>query len=122
SAPGAAFAGESQASSIAAGQTEDVLRYEVQDHVVADRGGHVEAGFAKLALYVHLFDEAVAAVGVHASVGGLPGGLRGEELGQVGLGAARFAVVEQPGRFVAHEAGGEHAGVGLGDGKLNALV
>jgi hypothetical protein len=65
----------SASPSVAAGHAEDVLADEVEHHVVVNRGGHVKACLAELALHVVLAREAVAAVCVQTGVGRVPGGL-----------------------------------------------
>src|SRR3954462_8239030 len=66
--------------SVAPRHAQDVLAHVGLDEVVGDRGDLVEPGLAELALDVVLLGEAEAAVGVHADVGRLPGGLGGEVL------------------------------------------
>ncbi len=59
---------------------------------------------------------------VQARVGGVPGGLAGQQLGHVGFGAALLAGVEQPGGLGTQQIGRFQARVRLGDGELNSLV
>src|SRR5579864_4695954 len=101
---------------------EHVLADVGQHEVVVDRRDAIEPRLAELALDVELDGEAVAAVGIQAGVGGVPGGLRGQQLGHVGFGAAALGGVEQPGGLEAQQVGGFEAGMGLGDGELDALV
>src|SRR5207253_3065294 len=105
-----------------AGHAEDVLADVGQDEVGRDRRHLVEAGLAELPLDVVLLGEAVPAVELDGDVGRLPRGLRRQQLGHVGLGAAVLAGVEQVGGPPAHEVGGLDADVGPGDGELHALV
>src|SRR3954470_17355298 len=83
--------------SVAAREAEDVLAEVGEDQVVRDGGDGVEARLAELALDVVLLGEPEAAVGVEARVRGLPRRLRGEQLREVRLRAARLALLEEPG-------------------------
>ena len=103
-------------------QAEHVLGQIGQDQVGRDRGDLVEPGLAELALDVVLGGEAEAAVGLQADVGGLPGGLRGEVLRHVRLGAAGLFLVEEAAGLEAHQVRGLDLHVGLGDRELDALV
>src|SRR3954449_8024701 len=91
--------------SVAPRHAQDVLAHVRLDQVVRDRRDLVEARLAELALDVVLRGEAEAAVRVDADVGRLPGGLGGEVLGHVGLGAARLMRFEERARLPAHEVG-----------------
>src|SRR5262245_102149 len=85
---------------------ENVLGEIGQDQVGGDRRGPVEPRLAELALDVEFLGEAEAAVGLQAGVGGGPGSIGGEELGQVGLGAAVASGLVERGRLAHHQLGG----------------
>src|SRR3954451_16369360 len=113
---------EPRPRSVAAREAEDVLAEVGEDQVVRDGGDGVEARLAELALDVVLFGEPEAAVGVEARVRGLPRRLRGEQLREVRLRAARLALLEEPGCLVAHQVGGLDRGVCLRNREWHGLV
>jgi hypothetical protein len=80
-------------------QAEDVLGYVREDEVSRDRSDLVETRLAELALYIVLGVEAVAAEGLNGGVGRLPRGVRGQELPQVRLGAARLPLSKREAAF-----------------------
>ncbi|MCY1535513.1 hypothetical protein D9M68_709220 [compost metagenome] len=61
-------------------------------------------------------------MGLQAGVGRLPGGVGGKHLGHVGFGAAVLPRLVLGQAFANHQFGRAHLRIGLGDGKLNALV
>src|SRR5215203_5099087 len=103
-------------------EAEDVFGDVREDEVRGDRGDLVQTRLAELALHVVLGIETVAAEGLQGRVGRLPGGVGGQKLRQVRLGAARFSPVEKRGGFVHHQRGGLDVRVGPGYGELDALV
>src|SRR5215213_2475714 len=103
-------------------KAEDVLGYVREDEVSRDRSDLVETCLAELALYIVLGVEAVAAEGLNGGVGRLPRGVRGQELPQVRLGAARLPPVEEGGCLLHHQRGGLDVRVGPRYGELDALV
>src|SRR5699024_1096985 len=107
---------------VGSGQAENFGGDEVFDHVVVDRGHLEHAGFAEFAFDVVFVDEAVASVSIEASISGGPTGFGSEVLGHIGLGAAWFACVKEPGGFVAHHICGADLRVCIGDGVGDALV
>src|SRR5215203_4106870 len=103
-------------------EAEDVFGDVGEDEVRGDRGDLVETRLAELALHVVLGVEAVAAEGLQGGVGRLPGGVGGQELRQIRLGAARLSPVEEGGRLLHHERGGLDVRVSPRYGELDALV
>src|SRR5262245_19420102 len=101
---------------------ENVLGEVGQDQVGGDGGGPVEPGLPELALDVEFLGEAEAAVGLQAGVCGRPGGVGGEELGQIGLGAAVAPGLVERSRLAYHQLGRAHLRIGARDRKLHALV
>src|SRR3546814_9016905 len=57
-----------------------------------------------------------------AGIGSFPRCVGSQELGHIGLRAARLVRVVQPTGFITHQAGGLYIDVRAGDGKLHALV
>jgi hypothetical protein len=99
-----------------------VLAQIGEDEVGGDRRRLIDAGLAPLALHIVFLGEAEPAVRLHRRLGGVPGGLGGEQLGHVGIGAARLAGLEQRGGPARHHVGGLQLGVGAGERELHALV
>jgi hypothetical protein len=77
-----------------------------QDHVRRDRRHLVEPRLAELALDVIFLGEAKAAVGLQAHVGGAPAGFGGQQLGDIGLLAARQAGFVTGGGVIDRQARG----------------
>src|SRR5207244_1412654 len=96
-------AAPARAGSVGAGQAEHVLAHVGEHEVLADGRGLVEPRLPELPLYVVFLGVAVAAVAVDAGVSGLPRRLRRQVLGDVGLGPAGLARVEERGGLVAHQ-------------------
>src|SRR5215203_613990 len=103
-------------------EAEDVFGDVREDEVRGDRGDLVQTRLAELALHVVLGVEAVATEGLQGGVGRLPGGVGGQELRQVRLGAARLSPVEERGGLAYHQRGSLDVRVGPRDGELDALV
>ncbi len=93
-----------------------------QDQIGRDRGHLIESGLPEFPLDVVFLGEAEAAVGLHAGIGGVPGGISGQHLGHVGLGAAIDPGFVFAGGFPHHQFGGPHRRIGLGDRELDALI
>ena len=77
-----------------------------QDQFLADRRDAHQAGFAEVALDVVFGRVSEPAQCLHRTVGGEEAGLGSEVLGQVGLLAARHALIHQAGGLVDHQVGG----------------
>ncbi len=75
----------------------------VQGHLLGDGRNLVEPHLAPQALDVELLGVAIAAEGLEGRVARLEARLGGEELGRVGLPAARAPRVEEPRRLEAHQ-------------------
>ena len=61
-------------------------------------------------------------MGLQAYIGGLPRGVGSQQFCHLGFRAAGLLRVKEASRFVAHQVRGAQIGIGLGDGKLNALI
>src|SRR5918992_1511587 len=85
------------------GETEGVLRHEVQHHLAADGGGAEEAGQAVERGQAVLGGQAVAAVRLDGLVEGLERRLGRGVLGHVGGLAGVSALVVEPGGLERHE-------------------
>src|SRR5579871_3019894 len=83
------------APSIRARQAEHMLADIGEDEVGRDRRDLKQARLAPFALDIVFACETKAAMGLHACLTRMPGGIRGEELCHIGVRPARLACVEE---------------------------
>jgi len=85
--------------SIRSRQHQYVLADGVQHHLLRHRRNLGQTALAKKALDIILLHIAVPAERLHGAIARLETGIGSAQLRHVGLGSARFAVIEQPGGF-----------------------
>ena len=109
-------------TSVALRQSQNTLGDIAQHELLADRRNAGDHDLAQEALDVELLGVAVAAVGHHRALAGVPGGTSAHVLGGVGLGTAFLAVVVQPRRLEGQQVGRFERHPALGQGVLDRLV
>src|SRR5262245_57703755 len=103
-------------------QAEHMLSQIRQDHVGRDRRHQIEPCFTKLALDIVFLGKAETAVGLHAHVGGGPGGVSGEQFRHVGFRADVLTGIVFARSLVHHQFGSTHLRISASDRELHALV
>src|SRR5262249_15502454 len=93
-----------------------------EHEVVAYRCNRIQPGFTELALHVVFGGKTIAAVGVKACVGGLPGCIRRQQFGHIGLRTARRPALEEPRRLESHQIRGLEMSVSECEGELHTLI
>ena len=109
-------------ASVRSFHSELVLCDVVEDHFLGDRREAEQAAVAPQPLDVELARIAHAAHRLHRPFGGRRAGLGGDQLGDVGLAAERFAGVEQRRRMAVHQPRAFHLRMGLGERELQPLI
>ena len=99
-----------------------MFAHVVEDHFLRDRREAEQPRLPPVALDVVVLDVAVAAVGLNGAVGRLAGRFGRHVLGDVGLLAARRALVVQRRGLADHQFRGFELGERLGQRKLDALI
>src|SRR5687767_10925672 len=84
---------------------QHVLANVRQDQIRRDRRDLIQACLAEFPFHVVIGGKSKTAERLQTHVRRLPRGIGGEQLRQVGFGTGRTALVEEPGRFVAHQIG-----------------
>src|ERR1035437_2325355 len=101
---------------------EDMLRQISQDHICRNWRNLIKTRLAKLSLNVVFLGETKSAVGLYANVRCLPRRVSGKHLCHICFGTTRKFRLVSASRIVNHELGRAHCGIGLGNGKLDALI